>query len=365
MKIAILGSRGIPNNYGGFERAAEEIAIGMVKRGHQVTVYNPDDHPYAESSWHGVEIKRIFCHESRLKIWGTFLFDFLSLRDALRGNYDILLELGYEPSALFFPRKNAGAIRQCLITNMDGLGWKRSKWNRVLKGFIRFCERRAVRRSDALISDNPGIRDYYLESFGVESTYIPYGAVLFSDPGAEVLEEIGVSENQYYMLVARLEPENNIEMILDGYLASGSKLPFIVVGGLSTKYATVLLSKYGPTSRIRFVGGIYDYSKLSSLRWYSALYFHGHSVGGTNPSLLEAMASNAFIVAHDNAFNRTILGDDAMYFDSSTQVSAVIANPPAGREKASANNRNKIATVYTWENVVNQHIQLFESMVGK
>lgn len=365
MKIAILGSRGIPNNYGGFERAAEEIAVALVKMGHVVTVYTPDDHPYKGDSWEGVKLRRTFCRESILRIWGTFIFDYLSLRDAMRSNYDILLELGYEPSALFFSKNQARKASSYLITNMDGLGWKRSKWNRILRAFIRYCEQLAVKRSDALISDNPGIRDYYLDAYGRDSTYIPYGAVLFDNPGRGVLEEMELESYKYYMLIARLEPENNIEMILDGYVSSGVNEPFIVVGGLSTKYATILKNKYETVPGIQFVGGIYDYSKLSSLRWYSRIYFHGHSVGGTNPSLLEAMASNAYIAAHDNTFNRAILGEDASYFSNHEDVRQLLINDPIRREEVVARNREKIRTEYTWDRVVRDHLSLFESLVGR
>ena len=305
MKIAILGTRGIPNNYGGFEQNAENLSQWWVKLGHEVTVYNPDYHPYKESDWNGVKIRHIFSREDKLGIWGTFIYDYLCLKDAVEQDYDIILNLGYVPSALFFNLKKKTKAK--FITNMDGLEWKRSKWNNLLKKFIKYCEKRAVKLSDFLVADNPGIEDYYRENYNVKNIrYIAYGAELFNNPNIKYLKEFNVEPYNYYMLVARLEPENNVEMILDGYLLSNSKEPFIVVGGLKNKYAKYLLNKYRNKKNIRFVGGIYNYDKLSSLRWYAKLYFHGHSVGGTNPSLLEAMASNAYIAAHNNFFNKYI-----------------------------------------------------------
>jgi len=365
MKIAILGTRGIPNNYGGFEQNAENLSIWWVKLGHDVTVYNPDEHPYKKSEWNKVKIKHIFSKESKLGIWGTFIYDYLCLSDAVKQKYDIILNLGYVPSALFFNLKVKTKAK--FITNMDGMEWKRSKWKRILKEFIKYCEKRAVGLSDFLIADNPAIEDYYKKIYGVNHIkYIPYGAELFNNPDLKYLGEYNLEPYKYFMLVARLEPENNIEMILDGYLMADVKEPFLVVGGLSNKYAKYLLKKYKEAGKIRFLGGIYDYKKLSSLRWFSKLYFHGHSVGGTNPSLLEAMASNAYIAAHDNPFNRNVLGEGGFYFKTAEDIARLLKNfTDEYREKFIEKNRQKIEEIYNWEKVSKQYLQVFEEVLKR
>ena len=365
MHIALLGTRGIPNNYGGFEQNAENLSRWWVKLGHKVTVYNPDYHLYKREEWEGVRIKHIFSREDMLGIWGTFIYDYLCLKDAVKNGYDIILNLGYVPSALFFNLKERTSAK--FVTNMDGLEWKRAKWNRVLKRFIKFCEKRAVDLSDFLIADNKGIEDYYRENYGVDNIrFIPYGAELFSNPREEYLEEFNLEPYGYYMLVARLEPENNIETILDGYIKAEVKEPFIVVGGLKNKYAKHLLQKYAGIEKIRFVGGIYDYEKLSSLRWLSKLYFHGHSVGGTNPSLLEAMASNAYIVAHDNPFNRNVLGEHGFYFKNTDDIAKILRNyTNEFRNYFIEENRKKIKEIYNWEKVSKEYIKVFEEVLNK
>ncbi len=363
MKIAILGTRGIPNNYGGFEQNAENLSQWWVKSGHNVTVYNPDYHPYKKDQWKGVEIKYIFSREDKLGIWGTFIYDYLCLKDAVKKDYDIILNLGYVPSALFFNLKRKTQAK--FVTNMDGLEWKRSKWNSILKKFIKYCEKRAVSLSDFLIADNPGIEDYYKKNYKIKNIkYIAYGAELFDSPKMEYLDEYNLKPYEYFMLIARLEPENNIEMILDGYLKSEVSKLFLAIGGLKNKYAKYLLEKYKDNKNIKFVGGIYNYEKLSTLRWYAKLYFHGHSVGGTNPSLLEAMASNAYIAAHDNPFNKYVLGNYAFYFSNPEDVSDIIKNyTDKYREEFIKNNREKIKNVYNWEIISKQYLEVFEELL--
>ncbi len=360
MKIAILGTRGIPNKYGGFEQCAEKLSERWVKKGHDVVVYNPDIHEYSKDEWKGVKIKRIFSKEDRLGIWGTFAYDYLCLKDAVKSDFDVILNLGYVPSALFFGlRKKANSV---FFTNMDGLEWKRQKWGSLLKKFIKFCEKRAIKFSDCLICDNPGIEDFYKSKTDGKTVYIPYGAEIFENPQKEVLEDYGVSPKNYYLLIARLEPENNIEMILEGYVSANSKEPFLVVGNYKTKYGKFLKEKFEKSGNIRFLGGIYDYDKLSTLRMFAKLYFHGHSVGGTNPSLLEAMASGALIAAHNNPFNRYVLGENGFYFSSKEDVSRVLAEFDEGkRDKFVRENKNRILEEFNWDSVAQSYLDVFES----
>ncbi len=361
MRVAILGTRGIPNRYGGFERCAEKLGQYLVKRGIDVTVYNPEDSPFKGESFKGIKIRRIYCNEKKLGFLGTMLFDFLSLRDA-RGEFDIVLELGYAPAGAFYPMIKDNSFK--LITNMDGLEWKRSKWGSVAKKFLRYCEKQAVNYSDLLISDNPEIRKYYLREFKKDSVFIPYGADEFKNPLKKLLEKFNLKPYSYFLVIARFEPENNIDTIIEGYLKAAQPFPLVLVGNPSTKFGRKLLKLYGHKNNIKFLGPIYDEKLVGTLRWFSRYYIHGHSVGGTNPSLLEAMAARAAIVAHKNPFNKNILGDDAVYFSNVSELSEALKNyDDKMRERFVENNLKKIRQIYNWENVGRQYLEVFKSLM--
>jgi glycosyltransferase involved in cell wall biosynthesis len=331
--------------------------------GHEVTVYSPDEHPYQQSEWNGIRIRHVFNKESKLGIWGTLLYDYLCLRDAVRSDFDVILELGYVPVAIFYPFRRRG--RAPLVTNMDGLEWKRSKWNAILRRFARLTEVLGARHSDALIADNEAIREYLRREHGRESHFIPYGAEPYDDDRVDALESRGVSPGAYHMLIARMEPENNVEMILDGYVASGDSRPFLAVGKTGTRHGQELVAKYRGNERIRFLGGIYDYGALSALRRHAHLYFHGHSVGGTNPSLVEAMASGAMVAAHDNPFNRSVLEAGALYFAAPGEVADLIRSDTSGlRESFVRANREKVLQVYNWKRIAAEHVRVFELAIA-
>jgi glycosyltransferase involved in cell wall biosynthesis len=364
LKIAIIGCRGIPNHYGGFEEHAEKIALAFAAKGHEVTVYNVDEHPYQKNEWNGITIKHIFCKESKLKIIGTFIFDYLCLKDAIKSDYEIVYMLGYVPGAIFLPLFKK-RLKSKLVTNMDGLEWSRSKWNFILQKFAKKTEAFGARYSDYLISDNEGIRQYLLNEYKIDSTFIPYGATLIHSSSIDHLKKYNLIEKNYFLLVARLEPENNIEIILDGFTKTQSEKVFIVVGNNNTKYGEVLKLKYKSDGRIKFLGGIYNFDELTSVRWYSYMYFHGHSVGGTNPSLLDAMGANTFIAAHSNDFNKNVIGNDGVYFANSKDVGVIISSKVENstRESSISNNRKKILDFYNWENVAQMHINLFTNLM--
>lgn len=366
MKIAILGTRGIPNNYGGFEQFAEYLSVGLVNRGHDVTVYNPHFHSYSKETFQGVKIRYIYSPENWLGAAANFIYDFLCLRDALKMDYDIILECGYHSNAPSYYLMGKRS-RPVLVTNMDGLEWARSKWNLPTRALIKRLEKMAIQRSHYLVSDNKGIQNYYQSVFNAESAFIPYGAELVTKIDLQYLNNYSLSKNSYYLLIARLEPENNIEMILDGYIISESQnYPFIVIGNFNNKYGRYLIEKYTNTS-VRFIGSIYDKSALDTLRYYARIYFHGHSVGGTNPSLLEAMASQAFIAAHDNEFNRSVCEDNAIYFSSPKEVMLLMRDYESGHENEillfKKNNLNLIDSKYRWEYIIEQYESLFNACV--
>ena len=374
MKIAFISTRGIPNNYGGFEQFAEYISVGLAKRGHEVTVYSPNFHPYKENSYKGVRIKHIYSPETWMgSSVGSFFYDFASLKDALRNeNFDIIYEAGYTsiiPAYIWF---NVKRIKYPLFTtNMDGLEYKRTKFNKWVQKFVFWEERMAVKHSHYLIADNMGIRDYYKEKYGKESKFLAYGADVHEDYHVDVLKEYGLEAGGYFIVVARLEPENNLFMAIEGYLASNQygKHPLVVVGKTNTPYGKYLMERYGRDRNIRFVGGIYDFRKLNSIRHYSYAYFHGHSVGGTNPSLLEAMASGCFILAHDNIFNRAVLGENALYYGSTDAATEMLDGidqaVSAHKKEYTERNLEVIRRDYSWEKLVDEHEEYFKWMLSQ
>jgi glycosyltransferase involved in cell wall biosynthesis len=357
MYIGIIGTRGIPNHYGGFEQFAEYLAVGLVQRGHRVAVYNSHNHPHQEPSFSGVELIHCYDPEDRLGTAGQFIYDFNCIRDARRRGFDLILQLGYTSNSVWgwmLPR------RPVVVTNMDGLEWKRSKYSPKVRWFLKHAEAWAVQTSDFLVADSVGIQQHLRETYGKPSVYIPYGSHVFNDPDERVLRDFGVTPYQYNMLIARLEPENSIDVILESVRKSQTVVPFLVIGKHQTAYGNYLKEKYQNCDVIKFIGGIYNMNTLNNLRYFSNLYFHGHTVGGTNPSLLEAMGSESLICAHNNIFNRAILNDDALYFSEIDEIEIIIKN--VAKKKYNhylENNKQKVVQLYNWNKIISHYEKLF------
>lgn len=357
MKIGILGTRGIPNAYGGFEQFAQHLAKGLVEKGHDVSVYNSSNHPYKESTWNGVHI--IYCYDPERKIGpaGQFIYDYNCLRDARKREFDVLLQLGYTSSAVWYriwPKKATN------IVNMDGLEWKRAKYNKLTRRFLKWAESLAANYGDVLIADSIGIKDHIRKEYQKEAFYIPYGADIPDSFSESVITKFQLEKNQYCLLIARMEPENNIETVILGYLQSDQRYPLIIIGSTENKYGQFLSKKYASDS-IRLPGAIYDQATINALRHYSVLYFHGHSVGGTNPSLLEAMACGCHIAAHDNVFNRAILADSALYFTAAQDVKDILHQPLANItiDRWKILNIEKIEKTYNWKRIISDYENIF------
>ncbi|MDC6366487.1 MULTISPECIES: DUF1972 domain-containing protein [Flavobacteriaceae] len=345
MKIAILGTRGIPNFHGGFEQFAEYFSVHMVEKGHEVYVYNSHSHPYQKKEFNGVKILHQKDPENKIGTFGQFIYDLNCIRHSRRQNFDIILQLGYTSSSVWGKLLPKSSV---IVTNMDGLEWKRSKYSKPVRKFLKIAEKLAINTSDNLISDSVGIENYIKEKYGKDSEFIAYGANLFSKPNESILEEYKLKPYEYNMLIARLEPENNIETILRGVAICEINKSFIVIGKHNTKYGEYLKTKFKSIEKIKFLGGIYNQSHLNNLRYYSNSYFHGHSVGGTNPSLLEAMASSSFIIANDNIFNKSILGNDAFYFKTSKDVAELLRHNKKEYLDFIKANKTKIESLYSW-----------------
>lgn len=362
MKIAILGTRGIPNYHGGFEQFAEFFAIYLAEMGEDVYVYNSSLHPYQESNYKGSNIISCNDPEDKLGTPGQFIYDLNCILDARKRNFDIILQLGYTSSTIWWWLMPKKAV---IATNMDGLEWKRSKYSKKVQNFLKYAEKLGAVHSDHLISDSLGIQTYLKDKYQKDSTYIAYGADVFNQPNEKYLDEYQLEKEKYSLLIARFEPENNLEMILDGVVKSNLKETFLVIGKHETTFGYYLKNKFKSHSNIKFIGGIYNLEALNNLRYFSRLYFHGHSVGGTNPSLLEAMASNTLICANDNLFNKGVLKDNAFYFKDAEQVTKLYSKLVKSENQPLIDNNHKaIEQEFNWNLINQKYYDLLKKLVS-
>ncbi len=373
IKLGIVGCRGIPNQYGGFEEFAGHLSASLVARGMDVWVYNSHNHPCKDKVWKGV--RRIMCYDPEYLTgqFGQFIYDLNCIRDSRKRSFDVILQLGYTSNSIWrflLPKKPK------IITNMDGLEWKRNKYSMPVRNFLKYAEKLAVSSSDHLIADNPAIREYLETNYKETASYIPYGADIPNINSAESnkANSINISINnrlielnpkRYYLVIARLQPDNHIEEIIQGVLKAGTKLPLIIIGNDDSGFARSLKKRYA-SGDVLFAGGVFDKPLLDQLRSKAKLYFHGHSAGGTNPSLLEAMAASACICAHDNPFNRAVLDNDASYFENAENITSVIQNQQNKNHAQNIkNNLKKINETYSWEMVCTMYEMTILKVLAK
>lgn len=359
--LAILGTRGIPAQHGGFETFAEHLALFLVSRGWQVTVYCQTDgqHPARETWWHGVRLVHIGV-QARGAL-GTMQFDWKATQHAARAA-PLVLTLGYNTAVFLLWYRLRGVTN---LINMDGLEWRRSKWGTLAKAWLYLNERAAIWWAHHLIADSPGIRSHLLQhASGRNITMIPYGADAVHSADADVLDELGLQRNGYALIIARPEPENSILELIQAFVAVPRDCQLVVLGkwepdthryhrdvlALATRHANVLLP-----------GPIYNKTKVAALRFHARVYLHGHQVGGTNPSLVEALAAGNACLAHDNVFNRWVGGDAALYFSETASCATLMTQllgDAALRSRMQAAARARHESEFTWDTVLAQYDEL-------
>jgi glycosyltransferase involved in cell wall biosynthesis len=263
----------------------------------------------------------------------------------------------------FVPLLRAAGIRT--IVHFDGLDAERAKWGRIGRAYYRLAERLSVRLADDVIADSAAIAAYIRLRHSRESTYIAYGAPILS-PESDRLPAIGLEPGRYHLVVARFEPENNVEMMVEGYRLSGSNLPLVVVGSAphASSYRAGVVRSAGPN--VRFLGAVWDQALLDELYGHCASYLHGHSVGGTNPSLLRAMGAGAPVSAYDVVFNRETAGTAAGYFVDARGVATLIAADeldPVGAIARGDEGRRRAARRYVWDDVAGEYERLCERLI--
>lgn len=364
LSIAMVGTRGVPARYGGFETAVEEIGQRLVERGHQVRVYCRDGHSSAAlDEYRGMElVSRPVVHRRTLE---TLSHTAASVGHLVKNKTDVAF-LFNAANAPLLPRLRAARIP--VATHVDGLEWKRAKWGPVGQRYYRIAEALSVRWSDALIADAQGIQDYYTEKFEVDTRLISYGAPILDDVGDDCLADIDVVPGAYHLVVARFEPENHVHLAVEGYVRSGARHPLLVVG--SAPYADAYTARVKEIARndprVRFLGGVWDQKLLDQLYANALSYVHGHSVGGTNPSLLRAIGAGTATIAFDVVFNHEVLRGDGWYFatagDVRDRIEAAEARPGEVRARGAALRLR--ATDYDWDVVADHYEQLARDLAS-
>lgn len=365
MKIAFIGSRGVPALYGGFETATEEIGARLVARGHEVTVYcRAGNGDAGESVYRAMRKKYVPCMKK--KSLETVTHTFSALVHAVFQDYDVLIIMNPANGPLcVIPRLRGMPF----ALHVDGLDWERSRWPWIGRKFIRFGAWCSTKLAPVLIADSRGIEEYYMRHWNRETVYASYGADVKAEHDSGLLDQYGLKPRGYFLVVARLEPENHTDFIVNTYRKLDLDIPLIVVGDTNyeSDYIRDLQRESG--GRVEFVGGIYEGESLEALLHYSLLYIHGHSVGGTNPVLLQAMACSCAITYLDVSFNREVLGDLGAPFALEDDTLAVnLANAlehPTLLEESRTQAKMRVLETYTWDGATDAYESLCESLRGR
>lgn len=342
--VAIIGTVGVPACYGGFETLVENL-LDEKDSSQEITVYCSSK-SYQDKP---VKYKNANLHYIPLHANGgqSIPYDIWSLCHAAIKKTDNILLLGVSgaiclPFIKLFSKAN-------IVTNIDGLEWRRDKWNPLIKKFLKFSEKLAVKFSDTIISDNQAIADYVTKEYQVKSEVIAYGG------DHSVNSSLNLSDDNYALALCRIEPENNVEMILEAFSRTNKPLKFIGNWN-NSEFGQNMKAKYQSYENIDIIAPVYDLDSLFELRQKCSFYVHGHSAGGTNPSLVEMMHFNKTILAFDCNYNRASTEESAHYFSN---IEELVTNINQETEIDNGNNMLEIAQRrYTWKIVKQQYFNL-------
>jgi glycosyltransferase involved in cell wall biosynthesis len=362
MKVALIGSRGIPNRYGGYETLMEELAVRLVRRGFQVTVYCRSHlTPRSLRSWQGADL--VVLPTLRTKYLDTPVHTLLSCLHASQESFDAALVVN-SANAVFVPLLRLSGIPVAL--HVDGIEKRRAKWGPVGRFVYALSERLACALPDLLVTDAEVIRQHYLRRYRTESVAIAYGVDACPPVEEGVLKRLGLSDRRYFLYVSRFEPENNPHRVAEAYRQVGGDIPLVMVGG--APYAEEFIRSFtaGADPRILFPGAVYGegYRELLS---HALAYIHATEVGGTHPALVEAMGYGNCLVVNDTPENREAAGGVGLYFRAGTpgtlaeQLELVRRNPHRARVRGRAAAR-RAALLFNWERVADQYEALFRSL---
>jgi len=372
MRLAIFGARGVPARWGGFDTFVTELAPRLARAGHDVTLFCMPKYtgPEVGKDFEGVRIVRLPTIYG--KFTETVVHELLSSLYALvRPKQDIYYVLGCRTAWAYLPH---WLLRRTLVINTDGLDWQRRKWGRFARLYLKFNYWLARRITSRLVSDSKELQKFYVEEYGTASAFLTNGAhVLEVEDEAEhhaILGRYGVEPGSYYLVACRIEPENNIDIIIREFERSETDARLLIAGGANYESTHIDDLQSTTDPRIHFLGPVYEPGHIEALHLGCRGYLHGHEVGGTNPSLLKAMGCGNVVLAHDVRFNREVLGGtgllwskepDSMLarledFESDTDTIA------AGAAVAC---RARVAAFYSWDKVAVDHERYFLYVLGE
>lgn len=355
-RVAVIGIVGVPAKYGGFETFADYLSQ-LISDRFDVTIYcSAKSYDDQKKMYHKAKLKYL-----PLKATGaqSIPYDILSVLASWR-NSDVLLVLGAS-GAIILPFVRAFTNKK-IIFNMAGLEWKRSKWNVFVSWYIKFSEKIAVKYAHITVVDNRGLQEYITTEYGVKSNVIAYGGDQVSrlEMSKELLEKFPFLSHPYYCAVARIQSDNNIDMILEAFAKMPEKSLVYVGNWDFSDYGRVLKERYAGFENIHLLDPIYDLRILDQIRTNCVAYIHGHSAGGTNPSLVEAMHLQLPIFAFDVNFNRYTTLEEAFYFADSEELASKVKEADEEMRKESATKMKEIAEqIYTWQHIVKEYEKLF------
>lgn len=365
LRIAIVGTRGVPAAYGGFETFAEELGAQLASRGHAVTVYGRTHAVPAGLRRHrGMRLRVL--PTIRHKYFDTVIHTALSILDLLPRGFDVVLICNNANAPLALIPRITGAK---VVLNVDGLEWQRGKWGFIGRSYYQTCAWLAPKLPIVLVSDAMVIATWYRQKYGKSTVYIPYGSDGRVLPPGATLARLGLEAKRYVLYVSRLEPENNAHIVMDAYNAAGLDIPLVVVGDApyATDYKAGLQERASRNGNIRMVGSVYGdgYVELQS---NAALYVQATEVGGTHPALVEAMARGLCIVANDVPEHREVLGDAGAYYarnetSALAQVMQALVGDSARRADLAGKAARVARTRYSWASVTDSYEALFLGIV--
>jgi glycosyltransferase involved in cell wall biosynthesis len=365
LKIAIIGTRGIPANYGGFETFAEECSARLAERGHSVTVYCRTHYvPKSMKQYRGAKL--VILPTLRWKYTDTVVHSAISVLHSLGGRFDVVLICNAANSPFAWMPRLLGIP---VVINVDGIERLRQKWNLLGQAYYQLCERLSVLFASTVVTDAETIQVYYRQRHHRDSVFIPYGASTERPSGIAALEQLGISPGHYYLYVSRFEPENNAHRVVSAFEKVRSNKRLVMVGDApyAQKYIEQIKSTADP--RILFPGAIYGqgYRELLANAY---CYIHATEVGGTHPALVEAMALGNLILANGTEENREVLGSAGIFYAKNdvrelTETLQKIEDTPSCFERYRASALERALTAYSWDKVVAQYEDLFTSLLQR
>ncbi len=372
MRIAIFGARGVPATWGGFDTFVTELTPRFVDAGHEVTLYCMPKYTAEElgDDYQGVSLRRLPTVYG--KFTETVIHEFLSsLHSLFQPKQDIYYVLACRTVWAYLPHF---LLRRRLVINTDGLDWQRRKWGRLARAYLKANYWLARHITKHLVSDSKELQKFYIEEYGTTSAFLTNGGnVLAIDDGPEyreILAGYGVEPGGYYLVACRMEPENNIDIIVREFSRSSVDEPLLIAGGANYESAYLKSLQETTDPRIRFLGPVYQDGHIEALHLGAKGYIHGHEVGGTNPSLLKAMGCGNLILAHDVRFNREVLAGNGLLW-TKEPGSLLAAIERAERDTAVLHAetavacRDRISSYYSWDKVAQDHERYFRWVVGE